>query len=131
MEYLDIQVSIDGATAATSDPVRGAGSFAAAGRAMGRLAEAGFGRFKVSVVVTRHNAGELDALLALADSFGAELQADPPPAGRPGRERLERASADGRPSYAMCTPSSPSTLRCSRVTPSSTSARSATSRSPA
>jgi mycofactocin radical SAM maturase len=74
MDYLDIQISIDGARAETSDAVRGAGSFAAARRAMARLAEAGFGRFKVSVVVTRHNAGELDALFGLADSFGAELR---------------------------------------------------------
>jgi mycofactocin radical SAM maturase len=41
---------------------------------MGALADAGFGPFKVSVVVTRHSAGELDQLLALAGSFGAELR---------------------------------------------------------
>ncbi len=74
MEYLDIQVSLDGASPATNDPVRGAGSYLAATRAMARLAEAGFGPFKVSVVVTRHNAGELEELLALAGRFGAELR---------------------------------------------------------
>jgi mycofactocin radical SAM maturase len=74
MEYLDVQVSIDGATAATNDPVRGAGSFAAARRAMDNLAAAGFGAFKISVVVTRHNVAELDALAALADSYGAQLR---------------------------------------------------------
>jgi mycofactocin radical SAM maturase len=74
MDYLDIQVSIDGATAATNDPVRGAGSFAAAVRAMERLAEAGFERFKVSVVITRQNAAELGAFVALTDAFGAELR---------------------------------------------------------
>ena len=74
LDYLDIQISLDGATPATNDPVRGAGSFAAAVRAMERLAEAAFGPFKVSVVVTRHNAGELDSLLSLAGSFGAELR---------------------------------------------------------
>jgi mycofactocin radical SAM maturase len=74
MDYLDIQVSLDGATPATNDPVRGGGSFAAARRAMANLAEAGFGRFKVSVVVTRANAGELDDMLALTGSFGAELR---------------------------------------------------------
>jgi mycofactocin radical SAM maturase len=67
-------VSIDGATPATNDPIRGAGSFAAAVRAMERLAGAGFERFKVSVVVTRHNASELDAFVALAGAFGAELR---------------------------------------------------------
>ena len=74
MEYLDVQVSIDGATAATNDAVRGNGSFAAARRAMDNLAAAGFGAFKISVVVTRHNVVELDALAALADSYGAQLR---------------------------------------------------------
>ena len=32
MDYLDVQISIDGATAATNDVVRGEGSFAAAAR---------------------------------------------------------------------------------------------------
>ena len=74
MDYLDVQVSIDGATAATNDAVRGEGSFAAARRAMDNLAAAGFGAFKVSVVVTRHNVAELDALAALAESYGAQLR---------------------------------------------------------
>ncbi|HLI44397.1 MAG TPA: mycofactocin radical SAM maturase [Acidimicrobiales bacterium] len=74
MDYLDIQVSLDGATPATNDPVRGAGSHAAAVRAMEALAGAGFEGFKVSVVVTRHNAGELEALLDLCRRFGAVLR---------------------------------------------------------
>jgi len=74
MEYVDIQVSIDGATPATNDPVRGAGSFAAATRAMDLLAEEGFGPFKISVVVTRNNVAELDSLEALAARYGAELR---------------------------------------------------------
>ncbi len=74
MDYLDIQVSIDGACPATNDPVRGAGSFAAATRAMERLAAAGFGAFKVSVVVTRLNAGELESLWRLAHGYGAVLR---------------------------------------------------------
>jgi mycofactocin radical SAM maturase len=74
MDYLDIQVSLDGASPATNDPVRGEGTFAVAVRAMERLAEAGFGPFKLSVVVTRRNAGELDEMLALAERFGAELR---------------------------------------------------------
>jgi len=74
MGYLDIQISLDGASPSSNDPVRGAGTFAAALRAMERLAEAGFASFKVSVVVTRHNAGELAQLLALVGRFGAELR---------------------------------------------------------
>ena len=74
LDYLDVQISIDGATAATNDAVRGAGSFAAARQAMDNLAAAGFGPFKISVVVTRQNAGQLDALAAIADSYGAQLR---------------------------------------------------------
>ena len=46
---------LDGADAATNDAVRGEGSYATARRAMDHLAAAGFGPFKISVVVTRHN----------------------------------------------------------------------------
>ncbi len=74
MDYLDVQVSIDGADAATSDALRGAGSYAAARRAMDHLAEAGFAGFKVSVVVTRDSVEQLDALEALAASYDAELR---------------------------------------------------------
>jgi [mycofactocin precursor peptide]-tyrosine decarboxylase / 3-amino-5-[(4-hydroxyphenyl)methyl]-4,4-dimethylpyrrolidin-2-one synthase len=74
MEYLDVQISIDGIDAATNDAVRGAGSFAIARRAMDNLRAAGFGPFKISVVVTRHNVDQLDAFKALADSYGAQLR---------------------------------------------------------
>jgi mycofactocin biosynthetic radical S-adenosylmethionine protein MftC len=74
MDYLDVQISIDGASPATNDPVRGTGSFAAACRAMELLRDAGFGSFKVSTVVTRLNVPELDDLLALTQRFGAELR---------------------------------------------------------
>jgi mycofactocin radical SAM maturase len=73
-DYVDVQVSIDGATAATNDPVRGEGSYDAARRAMDHLAAAGFGPFKISVVMTRDNVGELDAFAALADGYGAQLR---------------------------------------------------------
>lgn len=74
MDYVDIQVSLDGASPASNDPVRGEGSFSSALRAMGLLADAGFKGFKVSVVVTRKNASELDSLLALAEAHGAQLR---------------------------------------------------------
>ena len=73
-DYVDVQVSVDGATAAVNDAVRGPGSYATALRAMGRLAAAGVRGFKVSVVLTRRNAGQLDELKALADSYGAQLR---------------------------------------------------------
>ncbi len=74
MDYLDIQLSIDGADAATNDAVRGEGSFATATRAMDHLAEAGFGPFKISVVATRQNVPQLDDFKALADRYGAQLR---------------------------------------------------------
>jgi len=73
-DYLDVQISIDGADAATNDDIRGVGSYAAARRAMDHLAVAGFGPFKISVVITRHNIGQLDAFEALASSYGAQLR---------------------------------------------------------
>jgi mycofactocin radical SAM maturase len=78
MDYLDIQISLDGVDAATNDLVRGEGSYATARRAMDRLRDAGFvernGPFKISVVVTRHNVDQLDGFRALADSYGAQLR---------------------------------------------------------
>ena len=74
LDYLDVQISLDGAVAPTNDAVRGEGSYAAARQAMDNLAAAGFGPFKISVVVTRQNVVELDALAALADTYGAQLR---------------------------------------------------------
>ena len=73
-DYVDVQISLDGATAEVNDAVRGAGSYATAVRAMTCLADAGFRGFKLSVVVTRHNVSQLDAFKALADEFGAQLR---------------------------------------------------------
>jgi mycofactocin biosynthetic radical S-adenosylmethionine protein MftC len=73
-DYVDVQISLDGATAAVNDAVRGPGSFELALRAMSRLADAGFAGFKISVVSTRHNVSQLDEFKALADVFGAQLR---------------------------------------------------------
>ncbi len=73
-DYVDIQISLDGAVASTNDLVRGEGSYATAIAAMDRLAEANFGQFKISVVMTRQNVPELDAFEALAARYGAELR---------------------------------------------------------
>jgi mycofactocin radical SAM maturase len=73
-DYVDVQVSLDGATAEVNDGVRGIGSHAIAMRAMERLAGAGAAGFKLSVVVTRENVSQLDAFKELADRFGAQLR---------------------------------------------------------
>ncbi len=73
-DYVDVQVSLDGATAEVNDAVRGKGSFATATRALANLAEAGFEDAKISVVVTRHNVSQLDEFKAIADKYGATLR---------------------------------------------------------
>ncbi len=73
-DYVDVQVSLDGATAEVNDRVRGHGSYATALRALDNLAEAGFANAKISVVVTRENVGQLDEFKAIADAHGATLR---------------------------------------------------------
>jgi len=73
-DYVDVQISLDGASAEVNDAVRGAGSYATAMRAMRNLADAGVSGFKLSVVTTRHNVGQLDRFKEIADEFGAQLR---------------------------------------------------------
>ncbi|HEY3732634.1 MAG TPA: mycofactocin radical SAM maturase [Streptosporangiaceae bacterium] len=73
-DYIDVQISLDGATEEVNDAIRGPGSYRTALRAMGRLADAGFRGFKISVVMTRHNIPQLDAFASIADRFGAQLR---------------------------------------------------------
>lgn len=73
-DYVDVQISIDGADADTNDHVRGEGSFATAVRAMEHLQAAGFEGFKISVVMTRHNIPQVDEFKAMADHYGAQLR---------------------------------------------------------
>ena len=73
-DYVDVQISLDGATPEVNDAVRGPGSYELALRAMRNLAAAGFAGFKISVVMTRHNVGQLEKFKAIADRFGAQLR---------------------------------------------------------
>jgi [mycofactocin precursor peptide]-tyrosine decarboxylase / 3-amino-5-[(4-hydroxyphenyl)methyl]-4,4-dimethylpyrrolidin-2-one synthase len=73
-DYVDVQLSLDGATEEVNDRVRGSGSYRTAVRAMRRLYDAGFAGFKVSVVVTRDNVNQLDAFHAIADRYNAQLR---------------------------------------------------------
>lgn len=73
-DYVDVQISLDGATAEVNDYVRGPGSYATALKALENLQEAGFTDAKLSVVCTRQNIGQLDQFKALADRFGATLR---------------------------------------------------------
>ena len=73
-DYVDVQVSLDGATAEVNDPIRGSGTYNAALNAMQNLRDAGMRDFKLSVVCTRHNIGQLDDFQAIADRYGAQLR---------------------------------------------------------
>jgi mycofactocin biosynthetic radical S-adenosylmethionine protein MftC len=73
-DYVDVQISLDGASAEVNDAVRGRGSYETALTAMQNLADAGMAGFKISVVVTRHNVSQLDDFKAMADRFGAQLR---------------------------------------------------------
>ncbi|GAA1780273.1 mycofactocin radical SAM maturase [Nocardioides hankookensis] len=72
--YVDVQISLDGATAEVNDYVRGPGSFDTAITALQNLKDAGFTDAKISVVCTRQNIGQLDEFKALADEYGATLR---------------------------------------------------------
>jgi mycofactocin radical SAM maturase len=72
--YVDVQISLDGATAEVNDYVRGPGSYATAIAALENLQAAGFSDAKISVVCTRQNIGQLDQFKALADKYGATLR---------------------------------------------------------
>lgn len=73
-DYVDVQISIDGATAEVNDAVRGPGSFDMACKALQHLKDAGFKDAKISVVVTRENVSQLDEFKALADKYDAMLR---------------------------------------------------------
>ncbi|WP_433527340.1 mycofactocin radical SAM maturase [Nocardia pseudovaccinii] len=73
-DYVDVQISLDGADAEVNDAVRGPGSYAMAIRALENLAAAGFADAKLSVVATRHNIAQLDEFKAIADKYGATLR---------------------------------------------------------
>lgn len=73
-DYVDVQISLDGATAEVNDYVRGPGSYDTAITALKNLQDAGFKDAKISVVVTRQNVTQLDEFKALADHYGATLR---------------------------------------------------------
>ncbi|NEE01055.1 mycofactocin radical SAM maturase [Phytoactinopolyspora halotolerans] len=73
-DYVDVQISLDGATADVNDAVRGGRSYDMALRAMQNLSDAGMSDFKISVVCTRQNIPQLDEFKALADRYGAQLR---------------------------------------------------------
>ena len=74
MDYVDIQISLDGVDAETNDVIRGEGTHARVRQAMDHLRDAGYPQFKLSVVMTRENVDQVDGYEALAAEYGAELR---------------------------------------------------------
>ena len=95
-DYVDVQISLDGATAEVNDYVRGPGSYDMALTALANLQDAGFQDAKISVVCTRQNIGQLDEFKALADRVRRHPAADPAAPVGPRRRRVGRAAPAAR-----------------------------------
>ena len=74
LDYIDIQISLDGPDAKTNDAIRGLGSFDKAIAALENLSRAEFRTPKISVVATRNNVEVLDDLMDLANYYQANLR---------------------------------------------------------
>ncbi len=70
---------------------------------MDHLADAGFGPFKISIVVTRHNVDQLDEFKALADSYWRPAAGHPAAAVGRGADSLARPAPHQRPAARRST----------------------------
>lgn len=73
-DYVDVQVSLDGATPEVNDWIRGPNSYEMALQAMANMQAAGMKNFKLSVVCTKQNIPQLDQFKEIADRYGAQLR---------------------------------------------------------
>jgi len=69
-KLLSLQVSLDGATPETNDPIRGKGTFERALAGIRMLVAAGFAP-TISTVITKGNVGEMEAMVRLVKDTGA------------------------------------------------------------
>jgi mycofactocin biosynthetic radical S-adenosylmethionine protein MftC len=74
MKLLRIQVSLDGATAATNDAIRGAGTFERILEGIALLSQQGFPHLSINTVVTRNNFCEMEQLCELAGHYGVNTR---------------------------------------------------------
>jgi len=95
-DYVDVQISLDGATAEVNDAIRGPRSYETAMRAMQNLADAGMRGFKLSVVCTRTNIAQLDEFTPIADRYGAQLRLTLDGQGRPHNRSSVGAGSEPR-----------------------------------
>jgi mycofactocin radical SAM maturase len=74
MKLLRIQVSLDGATAATNDAVRGSGTYERILEGIALLSKQGFPHLSINTVVTRINFHEIEQLGELASRYGVKTR---------------------------------------------------------
>jgi mycofactocin radical SAM maturase len=72
-ELLYLQVSLDGGTPTTNDPIRGKGTFKRIIGNIDRLSRRGI-PFSINMVLTRLNFPEISSLYSLAKGYGAKLR---------------------------------------------------------
>jgi mycofactocin radical SAM maturase len=72
-KMLYLQVSLDGGTATTNDPIRGSGTFKRIIRNIDRLSGRGI-PFSINMVLTKLNFPEISSLYSLAEDYGAKLR---------------------------------------------------------
>jgi mycofactocin radical SAM maturase len=74
MKLLRIQVSLDGATAATNDSIRGSGTYEKILEGIALLRKQGFPNLSINTVVTRSNFCEIEQLCDLARHYGVKTR---------------------------------------------------------
>jgi mycofactocin biosynthetic radical S-adenosylmethionine protein MftC len=74
MKLLRIQVSLDGATAAANDAIRGSGTYKKILEGIDLLCKQGFSHLSINTVVTRANFCEIERLCEIAGHFGVKTR---------------------------------------------------------
>jgi mycofactocin biosynthetic radical S-adenosylmethionine protein MftC len=74
MKLLRIQVSLDGATAAVNDAIRGSGTYNRILEGIQLLSKHGFSHLSINTVVTQVNFHEIEALCELARRYGVKTR---------------------------------------------------------
>ena len=74
MKLLRIQVSLDGATEATNDAIRGSGTYEMILKGISLLSRQGFPHLSINTVVTRANFSEIEQLCELAHHYGVKTR---------------------------------------------------------
>lgn len=74
MNLLRIQVSLDGATAAVNDAIRGAGTYERILDGIALLGKYRFPHLSINTVITRTNFGEIEKLCELAGQYGVKTR---------------------------------------------------------